>query len=279
MQIVERFFTDSLVTLGKFRCPISHPMFYDSGPARGHLMVFPRESVEIRQANRDPVVANANVVVLYNKHQDYERRRISPWGDRCEFLDVHPQLLVELIRPYNQSIEERAEEPFEFSSFVSSPRLVLKQRRLIDIVAVFQRDSDSLAWESAAIELLEDSIAEAFGEIKLAPEFSEKHRDLVHHAQDYLSVHFCKAISLQDVASAIETSPFHLCRTFRKVAGMTIHAYLTQIRMRTALEWVRENDDLTRVALDLGYSSHSHFSSVFKRNFGITPRQWRELGS
>ncbi len=279
MQICETYFPDSLVALGKFRCPVSHPVFHDAGRARGHLVVFPREPVEIRQVKREPVIANSNVVVLYNKDQEYERRQVSPWGDRCEFLNIKPELLRDLIRPYRESIDDRVEQPFEFPSFVSSSKLVLKQRQLVDLADNFRNDGDVLAWESSAIDLLADSIGEAFKSTKLKRQsLSGEQQDLVINAQDYLSVHFQKHFSLETMAAAIDSSPYHLCRTFKKFTGMTVHAYLTHIRMRTALEWVREIDNLTRIALDLGYSSHSHFSAVFKRCFGLTPRQWRGAG-
>ena len=52
------------------------------------MLVFPKEPVLIEQENRERVVANPNVVVLYNKNLNYHREKISEWGDRCDFLDV-----------------------------------------------------------------------------------------------------------------------------------------------------------------------------------------------
>jgi AraC family transcriptional regulator len=69
----------------------------------------------------------------------------------------------------------------------------------------------------------------------------------------------------------VRVSVFHLCRTFRAVTGQTIHAYRTQLRLRAALERVEYASDLSAVALDLGFSSHSHFTAAFRRAFGVTP--------
>ncbi len=83
-------------------------------------------------------------------------------------------------------------------------------------------------------------------------------------------------VSLRALAAAAETSPFHLCRAFRRSAGMSITAYRHSLRLRQSLELVRNpTADLTAVALDLGYSSHSHFTFAFRRHFGITPSQYR----
>ena len=73
------------------------------------------------------------------------------------------------------------------------------------------------------------------------------------------------------------TSPFHLARVFRRESGLTIHAYVHQLRLRTALERVMDREDLSRVAVDLGYATHSHFTASFRRSFGVPPSSLRLL--
>jgi len=72
---------------------------------------------------------------------------------------------------------------------------------------------------------------------------------------------------------------FHLCRVFRTATGTSLHAYRSQLRLREALGRVPDAADLTALALDLGYASHSHFTQAFRRAFGTTPREWRESAS
>jgi AraC family transcriptional regulator len=63
-----------------------------------------------------------------------------------------------------------------------------------------------------------------------------------------------------------------LCRIFRRETGVTIHEYRTRLRLRRAVASFRDGDvDLLALALDLGYSSHSHFTSSFRSEFGETP--------
>ena len=71
---------------------------------------------------------------------------------------------------------------------------------------------------------------------------------------------------------------FHLCRCFRAGTGLTLHEYRTQLRLRGALEALESGDcDLTRLALDTGFSSHSHFTAAFRRVFDATPSRVRSL--
>jgi AraC-like DNA-binding protein len=73
-------------------------------------------------------------------------------------------------------------------------------------------------------------------------------------------------------------SMFHLCRTFRAATGKTLHQYRTQFRVRSSLEAVcKQSARLVETALDAGFSSHSHFTSSFRKEFGWTPSQAREL--
>jgi AraC-like DNA-binding protein len=63
---------------------------------------------------------------------------------------------------------------------------------------------------------------------------------------------------------------------FQQQTGMPVHRYLTQLRLRAALERLADADDITSLAIDLGFSSHSHFTDVFRREFGKTPSEYRK---
>jgi len=66
-------FQTAAVQVGAFRCPIGHPLFTDSGPIRNHCFVFPRTPVIIRHRDERPFAADATLVTLYNKGQEYRR--------------------------------------------------------------------------------------------------------------------------------------------------------------------------------------------------------------
>ena len=81
---------------------------------------------------------------------------------------------------------------------------------------------------------------------------------------------------IQDVAAEFGVSPFHLSRVFRAETGVSVHQYLLRIRMKEALSRLQAGEPLlSRLALDLGFSSHSHFTETFRRHFGESPAQVR----
>ncbi len=104
----------------------------------------------------------------------------------------------------------------------------------------------------------------------------ESARDLAERARGELAAHFAEALPLGELARRLGSSPFHLARSFRRVTGTTLHAHQIQLRLRAAVERLaRPGIDLTGLALDLGFSSHSHFTAAFRRAFGAPPAALR----
>ena len=103
-----------------------------------------------------------------------------------------------------------------------------------------------------------------------------RHRVIVDAIQAELATRFHEKILLDELATKVYLSPYELCRIFRAQTGYTIHQYLNQLRLCTALEMVTTSTtNLTDLALTLGYNSHSHFTSAFRKTFGITPTMLR----
>jgi AraC-like DNA-binding protein len=106
-------------------------------------------------------------------------------------------------------------------------------------------------------------------------------RDTVNRAKIVLGERFREKLTLAQIARATYTSPYHLCRIFKNEAGVSIHRYLLRLRLLNALESLAEypKANLTAVALDLGFSSHSHFSASFQQEFGMSPSVFCRVAS
>ncbi len=78
------------------------------------------------------------------------------------------------------------------------------------------------------------------------------------------------------LAKVANLSPFHLCHVFRQMVGTSIYDYVLHERLAHSLDAVLDcGDDLTTIALDAGFSSHSHFTARFRGFFGCTPAALR----
>jgi AraC family transcriptional regulator len=82
--------------------------------------------------------------------------------------------------------------------------------------------------------------------------------------------------SVAKLAKVASLSPFHLCHVFREMVGTSIHDYVLHERLAHSLESILDGgDDLTAIALDAGFASHSHFTARFRKFFGSTPTALR----
>ena len=82
--------------------------------------------------------------------------------------------------------------------------------------------------------------------------------------------------SLKELGRKVGCSPYYLSRTFSREVGMTIPQYLRQIRIERAAELLQEGRfNVTEVALEVGYSSISHFSHAFCQMMGSCPAMYK----
>lgn len=97
-------------------------------------------------------------------------------------------------------------------------------------------------------------------------------QEMVDAVRHLISQRFGQKLLLDEIGRAVGSSPFHLSRIFTREVGVPIHRFLTQIRLRAALDRMADSGgDLSRIALEVGFSSHSHFTTAFRREYGLPP--------
>jgi AraC family transcriptional regulator len=101
-------------------------------------------------------------------------------------------------------------------------------------------------------------------------------RRMIHRTKEFMEANLSRRLRLTDVSRAVNASPAYLTDVFRRAEGVPLHRYVLQLRLARALVALPHVTDLTTLALDLGFSSHSHFAAAFRRAFGCTPSQFRE---
>ncbi|MGK2960926.1 MAG: helix-turn-helix domain-containing protein [Gemmatimonadaceae bacterium] len=270
-------FDSEVARAGRFSCRVSDSRFRDSGPVDNYLVVFPRTSVWIRHAGSREFVADPTVATIYNKGQEYTRGELHHEGDRCEWFAVSRDIAVDIAGAVDPSACDRADRPFVKELAPVSSALYLKQR--IFFSRLERGLVDRLEAEETIIGLV-SAVITGSGNTAAANRKSrsaEAHRDLVQRARAELLRSIADHASVSVLAARLGVSAFHLCRVFREQTGMGLHSYRLEVRMRTALERLAQpGADISRVAFDLGFSSHSHFTEVLGRRSGLTPTQIRQ---
>jgi len=276
---VELRFASPVLSIARFRCPPgdarwSHENWIGDDP---HV-VFPHVPVAIRQRTGHALVADATQAVLYRADEYYERERLSPDGDRSTFLTVEP------------GAGDDVASTIASTQVTVSAHEVLKVRLLAELCG--RADVDPLEIEEAGLRLvarvLNRSRWSAGGRgsrgaraVSPRPRRAVTHRahaTVVADARRCLAGDPTASRSLAQIGAAVGVSPFHLARLFRAQTGLSLHGYRDQLRLRMALDRLADDDaDLTTMAIELGFFSHSHFSDRFKSAYGTSPSRVRAL--
>ena len=99
-------------------------------------------------------------------------------------------------------------------------------------------------------------------------------RNLIEQIKKHVKDNKEEKLGLNDIAQSFFMSPYYLSHYFKKETGFTLAQYITNQKITAAKSLLKKGYSVAEVALRLSYSSDSHFISVFKRNCGITPKQY-----
>jgi AraC-like DNA-binding protein len=266
-------FRSDLVTVGEWRCPPHHPLFHDSGPIRDHCFTFPRTPALIQRTGR-PMPVDPTVAELYDSGEEYRRHAVGGHAAECDYFVVAPHVLREAMRERDPAAAQAAIPRFPAETVKVDSSLYLRQRRLFRAV-VAGAVTEPLSVEESVLGLLDAVLEAAYGgkaQASAAPRAGARRRAaLADEARRQLAARLDEATSLARLARRLDCSPFHLCRAFREATGGSLHRYRMDMRLREALARLEAGADVGAVAHELGFSSHSHFTSAFRSSFGITP--------
>lgn len=127
-----------------------------------------------------------------------------------------------------------------------------------------------IAYEIAARLCMEHSFSKKYFHEPVSGESSVK------RAVEYLEKKWGQQILLETLGKEAGMSPYHLLRVFRRIMGLTPHAYLLQTRIKKAVEFLSKGMTPADVAAMTGFTDQSHFTKVFRRQVGVTPGLFQE---
>jgi AraC-like DNA-binding protein len=97
---------------------------------------------------------------------------------------------------------------------------------------------------------------------------------------DHISAHYTDRLSVAQAARLAAMSEPQFMKTFKRVAGMTLVAYLNHVRLAHGARLLRETSQtIAEIASAVGFSDQSYFDKRFKRAFGQTPKEFRLGGA
>ena len=232
-------------------------------------IVFPYRGVYVRHVGRTETIAEANHVIFFNKDEPYRVSHPIAGGDSNLSVRVTSTALQELAPAgYLQG-----------DSRVCFNRASLRVDARAQALAALVRHQlehgviETLEAETLTLTLVRRALGEHTSHASSATTGRQK---LVDRAKLALASDLDRRWTLAEVAAEIGgVSPVYLTQMFQQVEGLPLYRYQLQLRLARALDLLAKSADLTRLGLDLGFSSYSHFSAAFKRAYAQTPAEFQ----
>ena len=231
-------------------------------------MVFPYRGIYVRHLGGDDAVAEANQVLFFNAHEGYRVSHPVPGGDATLDLVVSEPILDELSP---RSLLR------ETGGFAFRPQRLRIDPRAQALAALLRHSlrtniAEPLEAESLALTLARRALGPRTAH---TPAASAVRQRLVNRTKMVFATDLTRRWTLAEIAAEVGHSPVYLTQIFQQVEGVPLYRYQMQLRLARSLDLLSQYDDLTSLSLDLGFYSHSHFSTAFKQAYGRSPSAFR----
>jgi AraC family transcriptional regulator len=237
--------------------------------ARATHLVFPYRGAYVRHRGQDDAVAESSQVLFFNRHEGYRVSHPVAGGDASLDLAVEESLLRELVP------QALATDSFDFAFQDQSRPLDARAQALVALLrhSLHKGVAEPLEAESLALTLVRRALGPGSSR-KSRP--TAGRRRLVDRIKLALATDLSRRWTLAEIAAEVGGSPVYLTQVFQQVEGLPLYRYQLGLRLARALDLLGRDDDLTAIALELGFSSHSHFSAAFQRAYGRSPSEFRQ---
>ncbi len=232
----------------------------------GHAVVFIRRGCFLRSADGVETLLDPTIAYCMNPGEEQRYDHPHDHGDDCTSLLLAPDLVASLWG---------GEETLPSVPLPTSPEIDLEHRLLL---SAGHRGGDPHEILERAILLTAQALGQADPRRVAAgrPAATSARRAVADGAREILAAN--PERSLPDLARELAVSPHHLSRIFRAATGHTISRHRMRLRTRSALEQLAGGEqDLARLAADLGFADQSHLCRVLRKETGHTPSALRHI--
>jgi len=232
-------------------------------------LVFPYRGIYVRRVGPDEAVAEANQVLLFNAEETYRVSHPVCGGDASLALVVAEPMLRELAPP---ALLHRG---LSLTFRIRRLRIDTRTQALVALLrhSLHRKIAEPLEAESLALTLLQRALG---SRTTHRAGGSLGRQKLVDRVKLVLAGDLARRWTLAEIAAEVRGSPVYLTQVFQQVEGLPLYRYHLRLRLARALDLLPRYDDLTALSLELGFSSHSHFSASFRAAYGRSPSAFRQ---
>ena len=232
-------------------------------------LVFPYRGIYMRHVGSDQAVADANHVLFFNAEEGYQVSHPVAGGDSSLSLSLSDSILRELAPA--RILSEHAIAGFRHQHQGIDPRA----QALVALLrhGLHNGSMEPLEAENLTLTLVCRSLGARTSHECRA---TSGRRRLTDRVKVLLASNLSRRWTLAEIAAEIRGSPVYLTQVFQQVEGIPLYRYHLRLRLARALDLIAQYDDLSALAADLGFSSHSHLSAAFRQTYGRSPTDFKQ---
>jgi AraC family transcriptional regulator len=265
------------VGLFDWRCPGCDTPAHQEEYNDAYEIVVVRRGAFLREVDGVPAFVAAGTLTLAAPGEVHRIHHPVPGGDACSVFRASADGVREMLGAMDPSQRDSRHPRFPLSQAPLGGREYLLHRLALRAAAT---GADLVEQEESAIRFLSAALAYAWarsnGSAGRVPRLTgpawARALEYTARVQEVIGRRFHERLTLAKIGCAVQCSPFHLSRLFASVTGLPIHRALLRHRLRHALERVLDSgESLSAIAFSTGFSSHSHLTDAFRREFGCSP--------
>ena len=207
--------------------------------------------------------ADACTALVYDEDGEYRSSHPSDLGDDCTIFELEPELMAEMfgVRRKHENVSFRI-GPVAHAAHLAFYKLI-------------KHSQDRLLNEEIALCLVQSVSQQSRAPAEIDA-VNTRRRRTVNAVKLLLNEEMSSNIGLAEISREVGCSPYHLMRLFRADTGQSLRGYRAQLRICAALKRLGDGEqDISALALDLGFASHSHFTDTFRSLLGVSPSDVR----
>jgi AraC-like DNA-binding protein len=244
-----------------------------------HEVVVPRRGAFQWDIRGERVLGHPGVATFLNPEDGYRVRHPVPGGDAGAVFQITTAELRTLLAEHDPPAACRDRPRFPVSHAPLDGRAYLLHH--LAMRAASDPAASAIEVEERSAAFLRAALAQAFRP-RPAPARNTaavrrgRAAEYAARVAEVVAVRYREPLSLADLGRMVGVSPFHLSRLVTAATGVPIYRMILRRRLRAALEMLLETrESITRVALEHGFASHSHFTDAFRCEFGVPPSRVR----
>lgn len=152
----------------------------------------------------------------------------------------------------------------------------MQRETAFNLSDMYIQKADKMEKEEAISRLLNQMLMDYANRMKLTREVRTCSKE-IWQAIDYIYENLNKRLQIEEVANAVGFHRSHLSRVFKEEMGMNIGDYIRMKKLETAANMLRYSEyEVAQISEIFAFSSQSHFIMLFKKAYGMTPREFRQ---